>query len=78
MVCIKALRPVALNLPDDHSKVLRISTCRLGVVPQAIRDAYLLPAAPSYLVPGLRSKSNGYLNRWYHNPNEADLEAGWR
>ena len=46
--------------------------------PQPVREAFMLPAAPVYMIPGLRSSSDDYLTWWYDDPNTADRETGWR
>jgi hypothetical protein len=47
-------------------------------LPQPMREAFMLPAAPVYVVPGLRSSYDDYLNWWYVDPNAADRETGWQ
>ena len=67
--------PIYLLLLGPYSALS--GTGRLDFLPQQIRDALFFPAAPVYLVPGLRSTYDDYLHRWYRDPNEADPETGW-
>ena len=67
--------PVYLLLLGPYSALN--GTDRLNFLPQQIREALFLPAAPVYLIPGLRSTYDDYLHRWYRDPNEADPETGW-
>lgn len=53
-----------------------IGTGRFDFLPPIVRDAPFYPAAPVYLVPGLRHVYDGYLQFWYFDPNEADSPTG--
>ncbi len=46
-------------------------------LPQSLQEAFMLPAAPIYAVPGLRSSYDDYLNWWHDDPNSPDRETGW-
>jgi hypothetical protein len=67
--------PLYLLLVGPYSALN--GTGRLDFLPQAVRDAPFYPAAPVYLVPGLRSTYDDHLHWWYRDPNEADPETGW-
>jgi hypothetical protein len=47
-------------------------------LPKQMREAFMLPAAPVYAVPGLRGSYDDYLNWWYDDPNAVPPETGWR
>jgi len=50
----------------------------LDFVPESVGRAFLLPATPVVLVPGLRNLYRDYLDWWYHDPNDPYSSPDWR
>lgn len=46
-------------------------------IPVRLREAFILPAAPFMLTPGLRNNFDNYLNWWFEDPNAIPRETGW-